>query len=221
MVGRMWLALKDLYTDIKARVLFSCSLSREFNISQCTGWGRLLAPFMYKVYINGLLKTLLEHCFAISINSLSLPSPSFADDVTLLALFPSFLQTRINLSHDYSLWWRYQFNHIKSGVVTFGECKPIHSKLTKERKWLLGHTAVNELCEYKNLGVLKNYANFLSTNVEDNIEKTRKKARMIFTCNFDRRKANPLIYISVWREACLPSLWGGVIFTHHYSTESA
>ena len=27
------LALKDLYTDIKARVLFAGSLSREFNIS--------------------------------------------------------------------------------------------------------------------------------------------------------------------------------------------
>ena len=50
----------------------------------------------------------------------------------------------------------------------------------KERKWLLGHTAVYELCGYKNLGVLKNYANSFSTNVEDNIEKTRKKAGMIF-----------------------------------------
>ena len=100
--GRMWLALKDLHTDIKARVLFSASLSREFNISQGTGQGRLLAPFMYKAYINGLLKTLSEHCFAILINSLSLPSPSFADDVTLLALFPSFLQTLINFCHDYS-----------------------------------------------------------------------------------------------------------------------
>ena len=101
--GRMWLALKDLYTDIKARVLFSGSLSREFNISQGTGQGRLLAPSMYKVYINDLHKTLSEHCFAISINSSSLPSPSFADDVTLLALFPSFLQTLMNLCHDYSL----------------------------------------------------------------------------------------------------------------------
>ena len=102
--GRMWLALKDLYTDIKARVLFSGFLSGEFNISQGTGQGRLLAPFMDKVYINGLPKTLSEHCFAISINScLSLPSPSFADDVTLLALFPSFLQTLMNLCHDYSL----------------------------------------------------------------------------------------------------------------------
>ena len=65
----MWLALKDLYTDIKARVLFADSFWREFNISQGTGQGRLLAQFMYKVYINGLLKTLSEHWFAISINS--------------------------------------------------------------------------------------------------------------------------------------------------------
>ena len=66
--GKMWLALKDLYTDMKARVLYAGSLSREFNISQGTGLGRLLAPFMYKVYINGLLKTLSEHCFASLLN---------------------------------------------------------------------------------------------------------------------------------------------------------
>ena len=30
---KMWLALKNLHTDVKARVLFSGSLSREFNIS--------------------------------------------------------------------------------------------------------------------------------------------------------------------------------------------
>ena len=91
----------------------------------------------------------------------------------------------------------------------FGECKPIHSKLMKERKWLLGHTAVNELCEYKNLGVLKNYANSFSTIVEDNIEKNRKKAAIIFACNFDRRKTKLLIYIKFWSEVCLPSLLFG------------
>ena len=206
MNDRMWLALNNLYTDIKARVLFAGYLSQDFNISQGTGQGRLLAPFMYKFYINGLLKTLSEHCFAISINSLSFLSPSFADDVTLLELFPSFLQTLMNLCHNYSLRWRYQSNHMKSGVVTFRECKPIHSKLMKERKWLLGHIAVYELCEYKNLGVLKNYTNSFSTNVQDNTEKARKNEGMIFACKFDRRKTKPLIYIKLWREACLASL---------------
>ena len=84
----------------------------------------------------------------------------------------------------------------------------------KERKWLLGYTAVYELSEYKNLGVLKNYANSFSTNVEDNIEKAGKKAGMIFACNFDRPKTKPLIYIKFWREACLPSLlFGAELFS--------
>ena len=84
--GRMWLAIKDLYTDVKAQVLYSGELSREFDVSQGTGQGRIFAPFMLKVYINSLLQKLSNHCYSISINSLSLPAPSFADDVTLLVL---------------------------------------------------------------------------------------------------------------------------------------
>ena len=52
--GRRWVAIKDLYTDVKAQVLYSDSLSRSFDVSQGTGQGRILAPFMYKVYINSL-----------------------------------------------------------------------------------------------------------------------------------------------------------------------
>ena len=164
--GRMWLAIKDLYTDVKAQVLYLETFLENltFHRAQGTGQGRIFAPFMYKVYINSLLQKLSNHCYAISINSLSLPAPSFADDVTLLALFPSFLKTFLNICHQYSVTWRYECNHTKNGVVTFGETKPIHSRLMKEREWTLGDTKVDELYEYKNLGVLKNYADsFTST----------------------------------------------------------
>ena len=97
--GRMWVAIKDLHTNVKAKVLYAGSLSRETDISQGTGKGRILAPFMYKVYINSLLTVLYYHCYAISINSVSLPSPSFADDISLLTLYPSFLETFMNICH--------------------------------------------------------------------------------------------------------------------------
>ena len=116
--GRMWLVIKDLYTNVKAKVLYAGALSREIDILQGTGQGRILAPFMYKVYINSLLKVLTDHCYAISINTLSLPSPSFADDISLLALYPSL---SMNTFHMYGKKWRYEFNHTKSGVVTFRE----------------------------------------------------------------------------------------------------
>ena len=213
-LGGMWLAIKDLYTDVKAQVLYSAELSREFDVSQGTGQGRIFASFTYKVYINSLLQKLSNHCYAISINSLSLPARSFADDVTLLALFPSFLKTFLNICHQYSVTWRYEFNHTKSRVVTFGENKPIHSRLMKECEWTLGDTKVEELYEYKNLGVLTNYAGLFTSNILDNIEKTRKKAGMIFSSDFDHHKTKPLIYIKFWKQACLPCLlFGAELFS--------
>ena len=70
--------------------------------------------------------------------------------------------------------------------------------------WLLGHTIVDGLYEYKNLGVLKNYVGSFSSNVEDNIDKTRKKIWLD-----DHRKVNPLVYMKLWKEARLPSLLFG------------
>ena len=69
----------------------------------------------------------------------------------------------------------------------------------KEREWMLGDAIVNELYEYKNLGELKNSVNSFTSNVEDNIEKARKKAGMIFSSDFNHRKTKPLIYIKFWR----------------------
>ena len=84
----------------------------------------------------------------------------------------------------------------------------------KEREWTLGDTKVDELYEYKNLGVLKNYEGSFTSNILDNIEKTRKKAGMIFTSDFDRRKTKPLIYIKFWKQACLPYLlFGAELFS--------
>ena len=79
----------------------------------------------------------------------------------------------------------------------------------KNHVWLLGETIVDELYEYKNLGVLKNYMGSFSTNVEDNIDRTRKKVGLIFAYKFDRCKVNLFVYVKLWKRACLPSLLFG------------
>ena len=132
---------------------------------------------MYRIYINSLLNELTNHCYAISINQLSLPSPSFADDIALHAFYPTFLTSLMGMCYKCSTKWRCEFNHTKSGVVTYGKTKPVHFEEMKEREWILGDGTVDELYEYKNLGVLKNYIGSFSSKVEDNIDKTRKKAK--------------------------------------------
>ena len=61
------------------------------------------------------------------------------------------------MCYEYSIKWRYEFNHLKRGIVTFGETKRVHSEAMKVRNWTLGSESVSELYEYKNLGVVKNY----------------------------------------------------------------
>ena len=191
-----------------------CCTQAHYLENWGTGQGRILAPSMYKVYINNLMKELSDHCFAIYINTLRMPAPSFADDICLIALHQSLLKILTNKCINYSKTWRYEFNHSKSGVVTFGEIKPTYCKSMQEREWTLGDDMVGELYEYKNLGVLKNYCGSFASNISDNTGKTGKKAGMIFSSNVDRRKTNPLIYVKFWRQACLPSLlFGAELFT--------
>ena len=100
---------------------------------------------MYKVYINSLLIELPKQNFAICINSMKLSAPSFADDISLLVLYRTFLQHFMNIAYEYSLRWWYEFNNIKNGMVTYGESKPSHFADMQERLWTLGVENMDEL----------------------------------------------------------------------------
>ena len=163
-------------------MFYGGSYSRNFKLLQGFGKGRILALFMYKLYINGLLKELSNHCLAISINQLKLNSPLFADDNTLLALHTSFLQALMKICYNYSLSLRYDFNSSKSEVAVYGRAKSVHFSEMKECSWLLGDNTVDELCEYQNLGVFKNFCGSFSNDVDENTGKATTKAGMIFFC---------------------------------------
>ena len=59
-----------------------------------------------------------------------------------------------------------------------------------DRTWMLGDTSVDELYEYKNPGVIENYAGSFSTNIDDNTEKIRKKAGMLFPADLNHNIQN-------------------------------
>ena len=117
------------------------------DVSQGTVQSRILAPFMYKVYVNGLLCVLTNHYYAIFINGLRIPFPSFAGDITLPALHLSFLETFMNICYKYDIKWRYEFNYSKSGIVVQLQ----HFESMKNRGWLLADPIADERYEYENL----------------------------------------------------------------------
>ena len=62
--GAKW-PLSECFPGNKAQVLYSGSLSKLFDVSQGTETGKILSPFMHKVYINSLLHVLSDHNYAI------------------------------------------------------------------------------------------------------------------------------------------------------------
>ena len=62
----------------------------------------------------------------------------------------------MEMCYHYNIKWWYEFSHIKTGVVTFGETKRVHCEAMKERSWILENESVDEMYKYKNLGVVKN-----------------------------------------------------------------
>ena len=123
--------------------------------------------------MNGLLSLLTNHCYAISMNELRIPSPLFAEDISLPALHPSILETFISICYKYGIIWKHEFNHSKSRIVTLGEPIQQHFESMKKREGLLGNTKVDELNEYKN-HVSKKFVDSFFSNVEENIDKPIK-----------------------------------------------
>ena len=69
---------------------------------------------------------------------MKLTALSFADDISLLVLYPTVLQYFMNITYECNLKWRHEVNNIKSGTVTYGESKPSHFANIQERSWTLG-----------------------------------------------------------------------------------
>ena len=98
---------------------------------------------------------------------------------------------------------RYELNYTESEAVTFGESKPLHLAAMQSRKWVLGADTVYELYQY-------NFVGSVSSNIDDNNEKTQRKAGRGF---FYPPLTSP-VYVKFLRQACLPSLlYGAEVYT--------
>ena len=68
--GKMFAMIKALHTDVESFVYFNGVSTQAFPLYQGSGQGRILAPFMYKVYINRLTETICNSKCALVIDKL-------------------------------------------------------------------------------------------------------------------------------------------------------
>ena len=183
-------------------VLYSGLQSDWFPILQGTKQGGVWSPFLYLLYINSLIVQLKDSNLGLKIQDRDFCSPSFADDMTLLALSSKSLQSMMNICYRYACQWRYQYNAHKSVIVTFNESKQSFKK--RPHNWSMGQLKIMEKEEYSHLGIVCNKYNKNSYDVKCLDGKLRGTFFGLIKDGIHRNGLNPLTSYRIYKSIVLP-----------------
>ncbi len=128
--GDIWQVLYYWYRHIVSFVKWNNEVSVSVSILQGVKQGALLSPIFYATYINDLLFQLELSGHGVNIGPYYCGSPTYADDMCLLASSPSELQSLLDLVYMYATCWRYP---IKTKLLVFGE-SPISRKRLRDTR---------------------------------------------------------------------------------------
>ena len=149
----IWHTLYFWYRHLQSCIKWSGGFSEPFPIHQGVRQGALLSPLLYSLFINDLLSDLEESGVGIYINSIFCGTPTYADDMSLVAQDPVDLQVMLDIASRYSYNWQYTFNPSKSKVMVFGESSVSRKRNRSDRSWFINSFLIAETDTWVHLGI--------------------------------------------------------------------
>jgi hypothetical protein len=113
--------LRNIYEKVEGFVFVNGELSESVLSDVGVRQGCVLSPFLYSIFINGLIKKIRKSGLGVKISeNETLETLFFADDIVLFTNNRYDLQKLLKIVHKYSKKWRFEINVKKSSVVMFG-----------------------------------------------------------------------------------------------------
>ncbi len=111
----LWHILRSYYKGFQCCVRVGGVHSDWFPILQGVLQGGVLSMYLYQIVINRMLIHLKESGAGCCIGDINCTTPSWADDITLVALRQKSMQTLLDIANDYRCKRRY-----KLGILNWG-----------------------------------------------------------------------------------------------------
>ena len=169
--GKLWLAIKDLYTNAMSRVAWKGEISEQFPILQGVRQGAVLSSDLYKRFNNPLLESLKNSGWGGNIGVTPLPAPTCADDVALCATDPLEMQSMIDVVLLYSQKERYEIQAKKSAVLIINDPNP-----AMPPTFYMGDKPIPNVEFGTHLGVVRDKKGGPEAQIDHNISTARKAA---------------------------------------------
>ena len=126
--------------------------------------GAPLSMVLYIIFVNDLLEELCQSKLGLTVCNMNSASPAHADDVALVALYPTCLNKMLDICHVYSRKWRYDYNEDKSVYIVWGK------QLERGSPIIFGNKVLSPQRKCKHMGVLlHNEPKIASTEVNRRI----------------------------------------------------
>lgn len=218
--GKFWRFIRNCYKNMTSRVMSDGVSSDVFNVKQSVRQGGVLSPWLYLIFIDGLIKELREAGLGAFIGAIYCGVFLQADDIALLALTPKELQLMIDTCVKYFKMWRSLLNADKSLVVVFGESLQAWKKLSPLRVWKAGNNIIKESRSATHVGVVLSADFSSSERTKLACTKGRGALMSLAGAGVRPKGLNPLTSSNLYKQVVLPgALYGSELWWRYSSTD--
>ena len=148
--GKMFYAIKSLYTSVTASVRLGAYSTEWFDIKCGLRQGCILSPILFNLYVNDLALYLKSFNIGIQLGDEKVCMFLFADDIVLLAENNNDLQFLLDGLNGWCCLNSMSVNETKSNIVHF---RP-NSFARSDYAFTCGNSILNTVDRYKYLGVI-------------------------------------------------------------------
>ena len=206
--GRMYRAIKSMYSVVKARVRVGGDLTEPFMCPRGLKQGEICSPILFSLFINELANEIIQkgkHGISLSPDLIQMLIMLFADDVILLSFTITGLQHQLNILNDTANNLGLVVNLSKSNIVVFRN----GGHLALREKWFYNGTRLAVVNQYKYLGVIFSTGLTFSYCLEDMASRAKKGVIGILKLLWTLAEQSPTLFFRLFDCQIQPMLTYG------------
>ena len=139
--------------------------------------------------------------------SVNAGNPTFADDISLIALTPFYLQTLLHIVECYCNQWKVSINVDKSIVTVFTKKQTQHVVAVS-----YDGRALNQTASFIHLGVLYTFNLRNKDRIATRLQKAKNALFVISAQGVHSQGVNPLVSVGLYTKIILPvALYGSAL----------